>query len=177
MIELFWDEKDFGFFFTPKNGENLIVRKKERYDGATPSGQSVAIAGLATLAKLTGKNQYEEYAQKALSSSGDEIRRYPSAYTFLMTALDFIFGPTKELVITQENFSSETQGALTKIHREFLPRTVLLAKTKSQDPSAISSFTASMRLEKKASYYLCQDFSCSAPTQDFEAVFKQLQSR
>ncbi|MGE3973587.1 MAG: thioredoxin domain-containing protein [Bdellovibrionales bacterium] len=177
MIDLFWDEKDLGFFFTSKNAEALLVRKKERYDGATPAGQSVAIESLSRLSKLTGQMSFDEYAQKALQSSGNEIRRYPSAYTYLMSALDFTFGPPQELVVTAQGLSQELKQHLSIIQREFLPHLSLVLKTKASDPSAASSFTSGMSITESSLYYICENFTCAQPTQDFDSVFKRLCSK
>jgi uncharacterized protein YyaL (SSP411 family) len=177
MIALFWDKQNSGFFFTSEEAEPLIVRKKERFDGATPAGQSVAITCLSRLSKLTGKNLFSDYAEKALQASGEEIRRYPSAHTLLMSALDFIFGPSKELVVVQGSLSTETRLQLARLHREFCPRLALLVKTDEENLSEVSSFTKSMPTEKGATFYLCENFSCSQPTQDFDLVLARVLAR
>ncbi|HXQ70048.1 MAG TPA: thioredoxin domain-containing protein, partial [Pyrinomonadaceae bacterium] len=80
MIEEFWDGEGGGFFFTGKSHEELIVRSKDYFDNATPSGNSVAAAVLLRLAILTNKESYRALAQKVFAVIADQVRRYPSGF-------------------------------------------------------------------------------------------------
>ncbi|WP_324823051.1 thioredoxin domain-containing protein [Sinanaerobacter sp. ZZT-01] len=87
MIDLFWDDKAGGFFLTAKDAEDLIYRPKETYDGAIPSGNSVAAYVLVKLKKMTGSTVIQEICDRQLSFIKQKIEGYPSGYSFAMMAL------------------------------------------------------------------------------------------
>ena len=99
MIEEFWDADEGGFFFTGKSHEQLIVRSKDFMDNATPSGNSVAAYALQRLALLTGNETYKRHATTILRLLADQIRRYPSAFSWALCGLDFYFSTPKEIAI------------------------------------------------------------------------------
>src|SRR5689334_474111 len=99
MIEEFWDEENGGFFFTGKSHENLIVRSKDYFDNATPSGNSVAAGVLLRLAVLTGKDDLRNLAVAVFRETADSARRYPSGFGYLLSDVDFLLSTPKEVAI------------------------------------------------------------------------------
>ncbi len=93
MIAMFWDENVGGFYFTSKQSEETEFRRKEIYDGALPSGNSVAFFNLLRLSRLSGNSSYEEMAIKMGKAFSAEVRESPTAHTFLLLGLDFALGP------------------------------------------------------------------------------------
>ena len=96
FIRHFWDNEQGGFFFTADDGEQLLVRRKEVYDGATPSGNSVALLNLLRLANITGDQNIAEMAAKTARSFFALVKQAPTAYTYFLTALDLSFGLPEE---------------------------------------------------------------------------------
>ena len=94
-----WDDSIGGFYFTPDDGEDLIIRKKEIYDGAIPSGNSVAMLNLLRLGRITADSSLEDKAVMIGRSFSTVVRQAPSAYTQLMVAVDFAVGPSCEVPI------------------------------------------------------------------------------
>ncbi|HER34905.1 MAG TPA: thioredoxin domain-containing protein, partial [Halothiobacillaceae bacterium] len=99
MLERFWDDDDGALYFTAADAEELIVRQKEIYDGAVPSGNSVAMLNLVRLARMTGRSEYEDRAVAIGRAFAIQVRRAPAAHTQLMCGLDFLLGPSHEVVI------------------------------------------------------------------------------
>jgi uncharacterized protein len=87
MLELFWDQQDGGFFFYGNDNEVLLVRQKEAYDGAIPSGNSVAAMNLSRLAQLTGDFELEEKVQQLFNAFASELKRYSAGQTYLLQAI------------------------------------------------------------------------------------------
>ena len=87
MIEEFWDEENGGFYLTSKNAEKLIIRPKETYDGAIPSGNSVAAYNLVRLAKKMDSKDLDSMAKKQLQFLLREIEPYPAGHSFALLAL------------------------------------------------------------------------------------------
>ncbi|MBI5073640.1 MAG: thioredoxin domain-containing protein [Nitrospirae bacterium] len=94
FIRHFWDNVQGGFFFTADDGEKLLVRRKEIYDGAVPSGNSMALFNLLRLAGITGDVSLAEMASKAARTFFTMVRQAPTAYTYFLMALDSRFDGT-----------------------------------------------------------------------------------
>ncbi|MFX1265845.1 MAG: thioredoxin domain-containing protein, partial [Promethearchaeota archaeon] len=102
QISHFWDESEGAFFFTAHDSEDLLVRKKNVYDGAIPSGNSVSMLNLIRLARLLGDNELENKADMIGKAFSHEISRMQTAYSFMLVALDYALGPSHEIVIAGE---------------------------------------------------------------------------
>src|ERR1043165_3327718 len=123
MIEEFWDHESGGFFFTGKSHETLIVRAKDYFDNATPSGNSVAALVLLRLATLTGRENYRNLATAVLREIGDQTRRYPSGFGYALSAMDFLLSTPKEVAIV----GGDIQPMLAETWRRYLPNKVVAA--------------------------------------------------
>ncbi|MDD2498681.1 MAG: thioredoxin domain-containing protein, partial [Desulfitobacteriaceae bacterium] len=100
FVDHFWDEENGGFFLYGNDSEQLLVRPKEVYDGATPSGNSVSALNFFRLARLTGETKWEETAQQILETFGGAVKQSPAGYTHLLMALQFVEGSSQEIVLT-----------------------------------------------------------------------------
>jgi len=173
MLAHFWDAKGSGLFLAPDDGEALVVRSKEIYDGALPSGNSVAALNLLRLARATGEPSYEERARQLFRAFSGDVARQPSVYTELLLALDFAEGPAFEVVVAGEPDAADTRAMLRALQRELLPNKVVLFRpqgaTGEEQPeiAKLAPFTAGqVALEGAATAYVCQNFACRAPTTD-----------
>ena len=178
MIEKFWDETDGGFFFSPSDGEALIIRTKEAYDGAIPSGNSVALLNLLKLARLTGNTDYEEKADWLLRMFGAPVRRQPSGFTALLIGLGFVLGKSYEIVVIGEKQAPDTKEMLRIIREANLPYSVILQTSpESTGLHEIAPFTKYMKaLNDKATVYVCQNFECHQPVNSPEELQEILRS-
>jgi len=100
MIRHFWDQQGGGLYFTSDDAENLIVRNKEVYDGALPSGNAVAMLNLLRLGRFTGEADLEDRAFKLQRGFSQQVRQFPSGYTQFLSAVDFSLGSSHEVVIS-----------------------------------------------------------------------------
>jgi uncharacterized protein YyaL (SSP411 family) len=174
MIELFWDGEKAGFYSSGRDNEALISRPKEIYDGAMPSGNSVAALNLLLLGRLTGKVDLEEKADQLIHAFSAPVAEYPMAYTHLLIALDFMIGPSQEVVIAGDPTLEETQAMITVVQQSFLPNKVVLLKTEGdagQKLSTLSPFVEEMRpLRERPAVYLCANYTCKTPLTDLTAL-------
>ena len=134
MIDHFWDSKHSGFFLTADDAENLLVREKPTYDGALPSGNSVAMLDLILLSHITGKTNFEERTRQMIDTLSATISESPSAYTQLLIALDFAIGPSYEVVVVGNPKRNNTKNMLDALRNRFAPGKVVLFKTQLPDP-------------------------------------------
>jgi len=178
LLKHFWDDKQGGFHFTPDDGELLLLRQKEVYDGAIPSGNSVEMFNLLRLGRLTSNPALEEKASQTSRIYSHHIEHSPSAFTQLMAAVDFGVGPSYEVVVVGHSDKEETTAMLKALQAEFIPTKVLLFIPEDKDPSAIfriAPFTSRMTsIQSKATAYVCQNFTCQQPTTDIDMVLQSI---
>jgi len=180
LIRHFWDHDNGGFYFSADNGERLLVRQKEIYDGAVPAGNSVAMLNLLRLGRLTASADFEGKAAKIGRAFYSNVSQMPSAYTQLMVAADFAIGPSYEVVIAGDLQANDTRQMLETIHGIFLPnKLVILHPTVQNHPSIddivpfIKDYTTK---DGKATAYVCLNYSCQLPTTDTVSIPKLLGS-
>lgn len=177
MKDLFWDKERGGFFFYGEDAENLLARPKEIYDGAIPSGNSVAALNLIRLARLTGDQKLEEDAQAQLEAFSGTVKQYPFAYTFYLIAVYFALGPTKEIVISGKEEDQKTMAMLNEVRSRFLPEAVVLFHGQQTDGISIEEIAPYTKdqnmLNDQATAYVCENFACHAPTNNLEE-FREL---
>lgn len=178
MIKLFWDEKEGGFFFTATDAEKLLIREKEIYDGAIPSGNSIAALDLLRMGRLTLNREWEKKAQEYFKSFGQELSSSPSAYAQSMSALDFAIGPSREIVLAGQKDDPQTQEMLKNLYNRFIPNKVVIFRPVSDEEAKgiidLIPFVKGQRaLEGKTTAYVCKNFNCEFPTND-NKKFEQL---
>ncbi|TFG27609.1 thioredoxin domain-containing protein [Candidatus Thorarchaeota archaeon] len=178
VIEKFWDDKEGGFYFTSIDAEELLVRKKDAYDGAIPSGNSVSFFNLIRLARLLGDNEYEDYAVKIGRAFSSEIKRAPSAYSLMLVGLDFAIGPSFEIVIAGNPENDDTREMIEKIRGGFIPRKVVLLRGTTEQSKAITKLAPFTKfhepLNGKATAHVCIDHNCKLPTTDLAKMMEIL---
>lgn len=171
MVELFEDKANGGYFMTAFDGEQLIARPKETYDGAMPSGNSVAAMVLQTLASLTGEQKWQAAADRQLSFLAGEIGEYPSASCFGVLAMMDVLYPHQELVCaTSDGLPDELKNYL-KSHPANDLQVLLKTKENADVLSRCAPFTKDYPIpEQGAMYYLCENGACKAPVSEFRML-------
>jgi len=173
-IDLFWDKEDGGFFYTAQDSESLIVRDKEIYDGAVPSSNSVSALNLLRLGRLTGDVVWENRADRLFKRFSSLMSDYPSAYTQFLNAVDFVLGPTQEVVIAGDVTHQNTRAMVELLHKDFSPHRVMLVKQggeQGQRLAALASYVNDIKpLNDQPTAYICENFACQAPFSDIETL-------
>jgi len=179
LTKHFWDEENGGYYFTPDDGENLILRQKEIYDGAVPSGNSVAMLNLIRLSRLTGKQELETQAAAISCAFAGTVNRVPAGHAQLMIAVGFLAYPAYEIVISGRAGADDTKEMVHAIRQHYLPNTVVLLRPPDDAASAIVSiapFTKDLKplQDGRATAYVCTNFTCHRPTMDADEMLKLL---
>ena len=175
MIEEFWDEENGGFFFTGKSHENLIVRSKDYFDNATPSGNSVAAALLLRLGVLSGKDQYRNLSIAVFREAAETARRFPSGFGYLLSAIDFLLSTPKEVAIVGRD-SADIQPLLSEVWRRYVPNKVVAPGFVEATAKAAQLPLLQDRpmLEDRATAYVCEHYTCKQPVTDPASLAVQL---
>jgi uncharacterized protein len=177
LIKEFWDERDGGFYFTSTNNEELITRQKDIYDGAIPSGNSIALLNLIRLARLTAKVGFEKKASELVKYFSSHIFESPSAFSMLMCGLDFLFSSSTEIVIVDNQNNSNTINGLNLIRSIYNPNKVVILKTgnESQNFKKLFPFTNDMKMKDNyTTFFVCRDYACSQPVNSTAELEKVL---
>ncbi len=121
-----------GLYFTADDGKELPVRRKEIYDGATPSGNSVAALNLLRLGRITGNPEWEQKAEQLAAVFSGSVSQFPSAYTQMLVAREFALGPSREVVISGNLDAPDTRELIRELRRPFLPNKVVVFRPAGQ---------------------------------------------
>lgn len=179
-LKHFWDKKNGGFYMTSDDGEKLLVRHKEMYDGALPSGNSVAALNMLRIARITGKTDFTTKAAKLMQAFSLDVERRPSNYTQMLQALDFASGESLEIVIAGDLDDPRTQKLLNIIHQEFIPNKVVIHRPMGESPpiTKIAPYTLEQAPLKDGSpqVYICRNFVCKEPVSSQKALLAELNS-
>ena len=147
------------FYLTPSDAATLLIRPRETSDGALPSGNSVQLTNLVRLSRITGDSLYEKAANDLLRTSADDVTLIPSASAHLMSGLDFLLGPSFEIVLA----GADVHALQRAVFSSFVPNKVVLHG--GVDIASIAPFTKEQRaIGGKPTAYVCTNHLCRLPT-------------
>ena len=170
LLKHFWDDQAGGFYFTADDAEKLLVRQKDIYDGAIPSGNSVAALDLLRLARITANTNLEAKAVKIVRAFSKAVEQSPSAHTQLMVAVDFAIGPSYEVVIAGDSDVEDTRAMVKALRTHFVPNKIVLFRPNEEESPDITRLAEYAKyqssIDGKATAYVCLNYSCKLPTTD-----------
>jgi len=176
MIDEFWDKTNGGFYFTGNSHEELIVRSKDYFDNATPSGNSVAAIVLQRLAILTENEEYRNLAIAVLNQIADSARKYPSGFGYALSAVDFLLATPKEIAVIARDQGS-LNLFLSDIWGKYLPNKVVAAQVNEQKTGGnIALLRNRGMIDDKTTAYVCEHYVCKEPVVDLDGLRRQLAS-
>jgi len=157
----FGDEKNGGFYLYETENESLILRPKEDYDGAIPSGNSLMAWNLVRLTQLTGDEAYRHQAEEQLNFLGAKARQYPIGHgMFLLALLDHEMPAAKVTVVLDEQENIDTLSV--KLPPD--AAVMLLRKPTEEYPLK----------DGKTTFYVCRNYSCLPPVNDLSEIMKNV---
>ncbi|MCU0724440.1 MAG: thioredoxin domain-containing protein [Planctomycetes bacterium] len=166
-VRLFRDPESGGFFTVASDGEKLIAPVKEIYDGAIPSGNSVAAFVLARLARTTGDGSFAEEGWGVLRAFAASIARQPQAFPFAAMALDELLGPSREIVLAGDPRDERLHALAGEVSRRFLPRTALVLRPSGPGARTLEELVPGAAgkgpVSDAPAAFVCADFACRAP--------------
>ena len=175
MVEDFMNP-DGGFYLGGDNSEKLIVRAMTGYDGAIPSGNSVAVMNLLRITRITGEVKWAEMADQLFKVFSKEIENAPTGFTSMLSAFLFESDSPKEIVIVGSMQDPIAQQAIKRLQTEYHPGNVILFKDtndKMNQLNPIANWTNEHRpINDQTTFYVCEDFACKFPTTDLDQAFK-----
>ncbi len=178
MVARFEDRAAGGFYTTSAAAESLVLRLKDDYDGAEPSGNSIAILDLLRLSRITGGAAYREIAERALSAFAARMNRVPAALPQTLAALEYAQARPTQIVIAGSRGSADAEALLAEVNRRYLPNKVLMLAGDEDARSALARHAPEVAgmhpVNGAAAAYVCENFACRMPVTSAAELGKML---
>jgi uncharacterized protein YyaL (SSP411 family) len=167
-VALFQDTDGGGFFSSPANQSDLVLRLKDDYDGAEPSGNSVMALALLRLARITGRDDFRTAAERTLAAFSGRMLSGGAGLPQMLVAQLFAMGKPMEIVLAGPH--SGSSDMLREIRKRFLPNAVVMRASEAQHAS--ETMTA---VDGLATAYVCENYACKLPVTETQALAELLQ--
>jgi uncharacterized protein YyaL (SSP411 family) len=179
IVERFGDPERGGFFSTADDHEALVARRKDLEDSPIPAGGSSAALGLLRLSALTGEHRYEEAAAGQLALLHEVAVRHPTAFGYLLQAIDLSLAPRREVALAGD---PEGVATLASVVREARRPHLVLAAGSGEGPTMVPLMEQRSRPDApaRAAAYVCERFACQMPVtepDDLRALLAQSTGR
>ena len=161
MIERFWDAEDGGFFYAEAEAKDLIVRSKNPFDNATPSGNSIGALVLLRLGAMKADRALWQRGEQKLALFEQLLRRSPSAGSQMLCALDFYLAKPSEVALIGDR--EECRAFADVLHRRFAPNKILVAAEPGANQAARALPLLEGKLQIGSRAFVCRDQTCSRP--------------
>ncbi|NOT21516.1 MAG: DUF255 domain-containing protein [Nitrospiraceae bacterium] len=176
MVASFRDEEQGGFYTTAKTHETLIIRAREGADGATPSGNAVAVSALARLSFHYDRPDLREAAIGGLRAYGRQMTRYPRAFAKSLAVVDLLAEGPVELAFVGPTGDPGLEALQLAVRETFLPNRVIASSEGGRSQSTHPLLAGKGMVEGKAALYICRNFSCQRPMTNPQEVSEALLS-
>jgi uncharacterized protein YyaL (SSP411 family) len=174
LLDLFWDESLEGFYDTGRDHERLVVRPRNLFDNAVPSGSAVAIETLLRLAVFTGEERYRSRALAALRPMADLMARHPTGFGRFLCALDFHLGPVVEVALVAP-VDDGLAPFVAEVFGRYLPNRVVAGRREGEGAAAdLPLLEGRGAVEGRPTAYVCRNYACELPATDPATLARQL---
>ncbi len=164
-IEAFSEPEGY-FYYTAENQQDVIVRKKEVYDGATPSGNAVMARNLLELGIIFNKSEWQQRAYKMVSGLSTVAIKYPTSFGVWLDVLHQFIRGTKEIVLI-----GDYSNALTELLKKPIPFSIVMAaKQENENYPLLKDKVSSQPL----AIFLCENYACRQPVYHIADLLKQI---
>jgi len=175
----FEDDRCGGFFMTSISQEELISREKPVFDGAIPSGNSVAVMNLIRISLQTGQKSHMERAEKAINCFSGNLSQSPEAMYDMLLAIDLLTGKKRELaIIYPKGKRLSADPFLSVIKNNFLPGITLIAVQEGEEAREMAKLMPTIHnktaIRGKAAAYLCEDYVCMSPVTEIRELEEKM---
>jgi uncharacterized protein YyaL (SSP411 family) len=174
MIERFADSPNGGFFDTPATAADLLIRPNDPQDNATPSGGALASEALLKLAEFTGRAEYRDLAERAISRVAGDALKYPTAYARWLGAAHFALNQVKQVALVGDFGDPALKELLGVVRSRFRPLAVVAASPAPPAKGSPPLLKDRPKLEGRATAYVCEGFVCQLPVTSSNELARQL---
>ncbi|MBV8729967.1 MAG: thioredoxin domain-containing protein, partial [Acidobacteriia bacterium] len=177
--ELFEDEQQGGFFSSAESDASLVLRVKEDYDGAEPSGNSITALNLLRLAQIAGRADFRQSAERLFAAFGSRLSTVPMAIPQMLVAYECLLSEPRQVVIAGAKGASDTGKLLETVFSHFLPNHAVLLLDSEETRQALAvgapALAAMKPMDGRATAYVCRNYACQLPVSDADRLAELLQ--
>jgi uncharacterized protein len=177
--ELFEDAAEGGFFSSAAGDTSLVLRVKEDYDGAEPSGNSVAAMNLLRLAQMTNGAEFRESAEKTFAAFAPRLSHVPVAVPQMLAACEWVLGQPREIILVGEKESADMQALLRVLRSRLVPSRIVLMVDSPETQTALAAWIPSIapmtKLQGRAAAYVCRNYTCQLPVSEADRLAELIQ--
>lgn len=163
MINDFYDDAEGGFFDTSGKDKSILVRTKEDYDSAEPTGNAVAINNLLRLSALTGYTAWYDMAYKSVLAFSGKLEKMPYAMPQMLIALDSLLYKPKQIIIAGRNNDETAYRMMREIYTRFMPDKVVVKIDPKDAQNSITFASKVVQSSPETTAYVCENFACRLP--------------
>jgi uncharacterized protein YyaL (SSP411 family) len=178
LIEYFWDDENGGLFLYGKDGEQLILRPKEIYDGAVPSANSQTIINLIRLARLLGQESYVKRAGSILETFGNIISNQYMGHIHFLSGAMYLGSPSQEIIIAGPRSDETVNKMIDEVNRHYSPFTIVIFNSTDEENEELEQLNPLIKDKKmidgRPAAYICQNFSCKLPVTTVTELIEHL---
>lgn len=176
MMSLFLDKEHGGFYLYGEDAEELILRPKEIYDGALPSGNSIAIFNMAKIANILEDYDMSEDARRQFNTFAETINKNSSFYSHLVDAWQYASNSYKNLILVGKRDDILMLQMLNEINSIYLPYTQVVVKDEEYSiEDIIPSLKDKEALNNNVTAYICENYTCKEPVIDLQSFKKNIE--
>ena len=168
VIENFSDEESCFFYFTHQDQKDVIVRKKEIYDGATASGNSVMAENLLQLSIIFDNAQWRARSNQMVQTLSNSILKYPGSFGVWASLLLFQVTGINEVVVIGTNYANLSNEILLK----YVPNMVMMSSKNGNEAFPLLAAKPSSKTEN---IFLCKNYACLAPFLSAGSLFLEIE--
>lgn len=178
LLDRHFSDSSGGYFMTSNDHERLIAREKPTYDGAEPSGNSVALMNLVRLTELTMRREYRAKAEKGFAAFSGQLTRSPGASAKMLSALDAYLDRPVEVFVVRPDASADAEPLVARFRSAYLPNRVFTMTVEGQELAALSKLVPGLEgkraLKGRTTAFVCEQGSCQLPTSEPDVFASQL---
>jgi len=177
MINDFYDEAEGGFFDTSGKDKSILVRTKEDYDSAEPTGNAVAINNLLRLSALTGNTTLYDMAYKSVLAFSGKLEKMPYAMPQMLVALDSLLNKPKQIIIAGSNNDETAYRMMREVLTRFIPDKVIVKIDPKDAAKSITFASKVVQSSAETTAYVCENFACRLPVKNVKELLELLENQ
>ena len=177
--ELFEDTERGAYFSSGEGESDLVLRVKEDYDGAEPSGNSVTLSNLLRLSQIFNRDDLRRSAERLITAFAARLTTAPVALPQMLAACEFRMGQPRQIIFVGEREGEDTKALLRTLEARFVPTKIVLlvdsAESRAVLAAGIPTIAEMSAVEGRASAYVCRDYTCQLPVNSPDALSELIQ--
>jgi hypothetical protein len=179
QAELFEDREQGGLFSSPEGDSALVIRIKEDYDGAEPSGNSVALMNLLRLGEITNRADFRASADRLLAAFAPRLSAAAVALPYMLAACEFRLSGPRQIIFVTPGPGTADAPQIAELYRHFVPGKIVLLVDSPESRRELAGWIPAIgemqAIDNRATAYVCREYTCQLPVTGVDEFAKLIQ--